>query len=282
MNGSRPALRGLSLRIRIDRSSPLPLYIQLKQAVLDALEAHQLEPGSRLPSEEELVAMTGLSRYTVRQALRELEQEGRVERVHGRGTFVSEPKVVLSIAAQLIGFSADMTQKGYRVRSQVLDIRALPAPDEVAEALMISRGAPTVLLKRLRTLDGQPFLVDTIFVRSDLCPQMETVDFTDASLFQVLETRYGLKIVRAKRTLRTVAAESWVAGLLGTDVGAPLHLLTDLAFVASGDPVQYARTLIHGARSEFVFELVAAPGSDRHEKAVLADSTNPILRREVS
>lgn len=268
------------MRITVDRSSPLPLYIQLKDAILRVLEADQWEPGDQLPSEDQLVAMTGLSRHTVRQALQELEQESRIHRIHGRGTFVSELKVTLSVACQLIGFSADMRSKGYSVTSRVLDIRLISATEEVATALTISRGAPTVLLKRLRAVGGRPFLVDTIFVRADLCPQMEMLDFTDASLFTMLETHYGLSIVRAERTLRTVAAERWVAELLGTEEGAPLHLLIDHAFVQSGEVVEYAHTLIDGARSEFVFDLRIPSEVNPQEEAILAPSTNPMPRRD--
>jgi GntR family transcriptional regulator len=265
--------------IKISRSSPLPLYAQLRQSLLEMIESNHLSPGCQLPPEEELVAMTGLSRFTVRQALEELEKEGRVKRIHGRGTFVSEPKVPLSVAYKLLGFSEDMTRKGHKVGSQVLEMGLYPAPDDVAHALSIAPGSSIVRLKRLRTLDGEPFMIDTIHVRSDLCPGLEAVDFTDESLFHILEDHYGLRIVRAQRTLRIVVAEPWAASLLGVSKGSPLHLLTDLAFIESGEPVEFAHTLVHAGRSEFVFDLVRDPEPGQYT-ITIADSANPILRRE--
>ncbi len=256
--------------IKISRSNPLPLYAQLRQSLLEMIETNHLSPGSQLPPEEELVAMTGLSRFTVRQALEELEKEGRVKRIHGRGTFVSEPKVPLSVAYKLLGFSEDMTRKGHKVGSQVLEMGLCIASDDVAHALAVAPGSPVVRLKRLRTLDGEPFMIDTIHVRSDLCPGLETVDFTDESLFHILEDHYGLRIV---------VAEPWAASLLGVSKGSPLHLLTDLAFIESGEPVEFAHTLVHAGRSEFVFDLVRDPEPGQYA-ITIANSTNPILRRE--
>lgn len=265
--------------IKITRSNPLPLYAQLRQSILEMIETNHLGPGCQLPPEEELVAMTGLSRFTVRQALEELEKEGRVKRIHGKGTFVSEPKVPLSVAYKLLGFSEDMTRKGHRVGSQVLEIGLCPAADDVAHALAIAPESPIVRLKRLRILDGEPFMIDTIHVRLDLCPGLEMVDFTDESLFHILEDHYGLRIVRAQRTLRIVIAEPWAASLLGVSKGSPLHLLTDLAFVESGEPVEFAHTLVHAGRSEFVFDLVRDPEPGQYAMTI-PNSANPILRRE--
>ncbi|MCC7354202.1 MAG: GntR family transcriptional regulator [Anaerolineae bacterium] len=265
--------------IKIVRSNPLPLYAQLRQSILELIETNHLSPGCQLPPEEELVAMTGLSRFTVRQALDELEKEGRVKRVHGKGTFVSEPKVGLSVAYKLLGFSEDMTRKGHHVRSRVLEMGLSPAPDDVAQALTISSGSPVVRLKRLRTLDGEPFMIDMINVRADLCPGLEAVDFTDESLFHILEDHYGLRIARARRTLHIVVADPESASLLGVSKGSPLHLLTDLAFIENGEPVEFAYTLVHAGRSEFTFDLVRDPEPGQYAMTI-ADSANPILRRE--
>ena len=265
--------------IKIDRTNPLPLYAQLKYAIVERIEAGELQPGVQLPSEEELTAQTGLSRFTVRQALDELAQEGRVQRVHGKGTFVTARKISLSVAYKLVGFSEDMAEKGYRVQSQVIENRLVPAPQEAAGALGIVPGTPAVLLRRLRLVDGQPFMVDTIHLRSDLCPGFEALDMTDRSLFRELDARYGLKIVRARRTLSIVVAEPWAAELLGLRECSPVHLLTDLAYVQTGEAVEYAQTLVHGERSEFSFELVRDWESG-NQWPVSADSTNPIPRRD--
>jgi GntR family transcriptional regulator len=265
--------------ISIDRSSALPLYAQLKQSLLGMIEAQKLPSGSRLPSEEELVASSGLSRSTVRQALNDLASEGRIRRIHGKGTFVADLKVGLSIAHTLLGFSEDMAQRGRRVSTQVLQITLASSSAEAARALWIPPGSPAVHLKRLRLLDGQPFMVDDIYARSDLCPHLEDFDFGHRSLFQILETEYGIRIVRARRTLRVVGAERWAAKGLGVKTGAPLHLLTDLIFAQTGEPVLFAQTLVHGGRSEFEFDLERQSESSTRQ-GILANPVNPLPQRE--
>ena len=89
MPTSRPAGRGAR---RIDRRSPLPFYHQLKQILLADLRERDLAPGARLPGDHELCGTYDVSRTVVRQALAELETEGVIERVKGRGTFVPPRK----------------------------------------------------------------------------------------------------------------------------------------------------------------------------------------------
>jgi GntR family transcriptional regulator len=103
--------------VRIDPNSPIPLYFQLKQHILRLLESAQIETGSKLPSEKDFASQSGLSRFTVRQALDELQREGWLEKHQGRGTFAAKPTVPLDVAWKLIGFMEDMTRKGYKVTS---------------------------------------------------------------------------------------------------------------------------------------------------------------------
>ena len=266
--------------MKIDTNSPIPLYFQLKQELLRMLEDNQIETGSRLPSEKELAAEAGLSRFTVRQALDELQREGWLEKQQGRGTFASKPKVPLSIAFRLVGFSEDMSRKGYRVSSRVIDSRLVTPSKEVAKALALRPGKPAIFIQRLRGVNGQPFLVDNVYVSPDLCPGLESIDLTDASLIRVMETRYRRPIVRAHRTLTIATAEAWVAKLLGVARGSSLYRLTDLMHIASGEPIQYAHTLITEDRCEFVFDLVKSAGARKDSPLTFNNSTNPTPKRK--
>jgi GntR family transcriptional regulator len=249
--------------IQPDHSSAIPLYSQVKHALVELMAANVLPPGYQLPSEEDLAASSGISRATVRQALAELAREGRVEKIHGKGTFVSDYKVPLTIGYRLISFLEDMAQSGHRVTTRILELMEGIPPIEVAQMLKIPPSAHATLFMRLRLLDGQPFMIDTIHISADLCPGLEHADLENRGLFQVIETDYGLRIARAQRTLRVVPAESWAAVYLRLSKNDPLHLLTDLAFTSSGKPILYAHTLVHGGRSEFRFELVAENDKDK-------------------
>jgi GntR family transcriptional regulator len=265
--------------LRIDRGSPIPLYYQLEQQLLERIKKRELRIGSRLPSEEELIAQSGLSRFTVRQALQELEKEGWVSRIRGKGTFVSEGKVPLSVAWQLLGFTEDMRRKGHRVESRIIENRLARATLESAAALKIKPHSNVVFVKRLRFLDGEPYLVDFVWVRSDLCPGMEAIDLTDQSLSRTLETRFGIRVHHARRTLSIARAKAPLARLLGVRPATPLFLLTDLGFTKDEAPIQFAKTYINEKKSEFVFDLYRQEQIDIKEKVKIDHSANPKLRR---
>jgi GntR family transcriptional regulator len=259
--------------LKIDRRSAVPLYAQFKEYFRNQITSHQLAPGTQLPAEDELTAMAGLSRYTVRQALDELTQQGFIVRIRGKGTFVSERKVPLSVGHKLIGFSQDLSNKGYVVESQILESDLAPASEEIAEALHVVPSTPIVRIKRLRLIDSQPFLVDVISVRSDLCPGLEGIELTDGSLYRTFKARYGFTVARARRTLRAIAAEAWVARHLAIEEGAPVHCLTDLAFLDDGTPIEFATAITRGDSSEFVFDLVKA---ELEVAQPAGGSTNPV------
>ena len=267
--------------IRINRSSPIPLYYQLKQVLLESIKSSDLKSGYRLPSEEELIDESGLSRFTVRQALQELEREGWITRIRGKGTFVTESKVPLSVAWQLLGFTEDMKRKGHKVESQVMENRLTPASPEIAEALQIKLESPVVFIKRVRLVDGQPYLVDMVHVRSDKCPGMENIDMTNRSLFEVLESEFQLRMFHAKRSLSIDTAKAWIARALEVKPGTPLFLLKDLAFTEDEEPIQYAETYINESKSEFVFDLYRSSELDESERVTVDQSTHPNLRRKV-
>lgn len=88
-----------------------PAYIRLKEQLLDRITAHEWQPEDCLPSERTLCEEYGLSRMTVRQALAELEKEGIIKRVHGKGTYVQREKLTQPLL-KLTSFSEDMRQRG--------------------------------------------------------------------------------------------------------------------------------------------------------------------------
>src|ERR1035437_4333614 len=104
---------------KIDRSSPVPFYYQVKQLLVADLESRALSPGDRLSGDHELCDTYGVSRTVVRQALSELETEGIIERLKGRGTFVAPPKTTEGLVQTLTGLYEDVAARGAQLRSDV-------------------------------------------------------------------------------------------------------------------------------------------------------------------
>ena len=181
------------------RNLPVPLYHQLKTAIQLEIEAGRWKPGEQLPTENALIARFGVSKITVRQALRELSTLGYIRREQGRGTFVQRLPLEEGPRA-LTSFTGEMRHHGIAATSQVLDQDTIAAPPDIAARLGITPLAPIFRLKRLRFADGEPMGLQTAYVSMALVPGINDMSFDKASLYEVFASRYELHPARAKET----------------------------------------------------------------------------------
>lgn len=252
---ARPA-RTAQPRLQVDRDNPLPLHVQLKQALSDSIQRRVWKPGQQLPGEPELCRTFGVSRTTVRQAVSELARQGVVVREQGRGTYVAQPKLVGTAAQRLSGFHEDMTDLGRPMVSRVLRQQVIAADERVAERLGLEPGDPVVEIERLRLVEGQPVVLTTTYLPQGLCPGLETADLRRRSLYEFLHTECRRTLARGWRTIEAVAADSLQARLLGTRKGAPLILLQSVSYLSNGRPIEYYFAYHRGDRSRLEVELV--------------------------
>lgn len=246
----------MDLKPDIDRHSYIPLYVQVENALKDMIESGGTTPGEQLPGEPELCRIFDVSRTVVRQALRDLELQGLIQREKGRGTFVAEPKLREGLFQELTGFYADMAGKGRAPVSQVLTQEVIPATRKIAGFLSLKAGAPVIHIDRLRFVDDEPLVLVATYLPAARCPGLETVDFTRRSLYEYLETAYGIVIARGRRVLEAVPASEYEAGLLRVKKGAPLILLDSISYLADGSPIEYYHAVHRGDRSRFEVELI--------------------------
>lgn len=245
-----------SLQTTIDHSSPIPYYAQLMEALRDAIEHKTWEPGERIPSEAELCEMFELSRTPVRQALDELEREGLINRIKGKGTFVAKPKISEGLVQELTGFFQDMVDRGYTPVTEVLKSEVVPAVPQIANYLGIEPGTPVYEIERLRSVKDEPILLVTTYLPHALCPELSGADLRTRSLYAFLEERCGIIITRGRRIIEAVSASKYEARLLGVEEGAPLILLDSVSYLQDGTPIEYYHAVHRGDRSRFEVELV--------------------------
>src|SRR4051794_5986890 len=173
---------------RIDPDSPVRKHFQLREILLDMVE-REFTVDDCIPSERELCARYGLARMTVRQALDHLVNEGRLYRVHGKGTFVARPKIGMQL--RLASFSEDMRAHGLEPDSVDLSRQLVPAGRHVGRELGLAPDEPVHVIERLRTADGVPMAIERNYYPAELTPGLIDEPLTDVSLFTVLAERYG-------------------------------------------------------------------------------------------
>jgi GntR family transcriptional regulator len=249
------------LRNRIDRKSSIPYYVQLKDALVEEIEAQRWKPGDQLPTEQELCTLFGVSRTVVRQALQGLDFEGLVVRERGRGTFVAEPKISsTSLVHSLMGFYEDMEKRGFDMVSDMLEQSMQPAGQHVAAYLNMDPVTPVIKLHRLRKIENEPIVLVTSYLPYELCPGVLNEDFTDQSLYLYLEQACALKVARGRRRIEAVAANSSEAELLQISKGAPLIKMESVSYLGDGTPIEYFHGLFRGDRSCFEMEIARFRG----------------------
>ncbi len=258
----------------LDRSSYLPLYAQVVDAIQSSIENGQSAPGDQLPGEPELCRLFNVSRTVVRQALSELEQEGLVVRLKGKGTFVAEPKIRESLVEELTGFYQDMQAKGHEPVSRVLRQEIAAASRRIAAMLQVKIGAPVIQIDRLRFVDDEPIVLVSTYLPYDLFPALLKTDLSHASLYAFLEREYGMVIARGRRTLEAVAARKDEAVLLEVEEGDPLVLIDSVSYLPDGRPIEYYHALHRGDRSRFEVELIRV-----REHGNVREAIDDVLKR---
>jgi GntR family transcriptional regulator len=238
----------------LKRGAPVPLYHQLKAAILRDIEAGRWRPGERMPTEDALIARFQVSKITVRQALRDLAQMGYVRREQGRGTFVQGPPLEEG-PRELKSFTTEMRGHGFRATSRVIEQGVLPGPPDVCTRLELPEDALVFRLHRLRLADGEPMGIQTAFVPLTLAPDIDRVSFTDASLYEILASRYALYPAGARETHQAVPVPEDAARLLRVPPGSPALAAERLTTLADGRPLEYVQSLMRGDRYKIVLDL---------------------------
>ena len=162
--------------------------------ILEGLVA-SLPSGSALPSERLLAERYGLARMTVRTELDRLAAGGSVYRLHGRGTFVAEPRVAQ--AGVFSSFTEDMRGRGLEPGSIVIAQELMEATTFLAGALEIAAGAPVARVERVRTADGRRMALERAHLPAERFPGVAEADFETGSLFDVL-AGYGVTLHEAR------------------------------------------------------------------------------------
>ena len=243
-----------------DKDSAVPFYQQLKDIILEAIQERTLQPRDRLPSERELAEALGISRLTVRRALTDLVNEGRLFTQPGKGTYVRGPKLEQGIQ-QLMGLTEDMKSRGHTVSSRILEAALMPASVEVTQAMRLGPQEEVVLLERLRFVDGEPLSIERSYLAYRLCPGILGHDLGSGSLYTTLRQVYGLHLFKAEQSYEAVLAGSREAELLQIAPGAPVLCSERTAYLDTGQIIEYGRAWYRGDRYRFHATLLNAAAS---------------------
>lgn len=228
---------------------PFPKYLQIRDALLGRLE-RDYQPGERFPTEQALCAEFGVSRETVREALRALEADGLISRHAGRGTFVSgRPKPQRE--RRLTGPVEDFTDLKLDTEARVLEAANVEAPGDVAEVLDC---AVVFRMLRLRCFEGAPLALHEAFLPVPVGERLATLDLEHTALINELGGTLGIAWYEAWQRVEALCADTDVAGLLDVRLGAPLLYITRLVRQTDERPLVLFRSHFRADRYFYTVE----------------------------
>lgn len=201
---------------------PTPLYATVAKDLIDRISSGKYPPGALLPTEPQLSQMYGVSRQTVREALRRLADSGLVSRQPGVGTRVHKAAAGASYSYQM-GSLSDITEYAREVPLKVDAIQEVEARGELAELLSCRQGTRWLHVtgKRSRIGETTAVAISEIFLRAAY-PGIEAhLHDLHGAVYGVLEEHYGEIIDEVQQEILAVAADEATAAALGLETGAP-------------------------------------------------------------
>jgi len=231
-----------------------PIYIQIKNILIEKINSGELESGSQLPSERDLSETYSISRMTARNALTQLVDSGYAYRVKGKGTFVSIPNYERDFV-KLTGFSHMLKSKGIKPRSKVITLGIIEANKKIASLLDTTIGTKVYEIVRVRYGDNIPLALEYSYLPINLFENLLQYDFENTSLYEVIENVYNYKFKYSKQWIKITTLYKNEAKILDVDEHTPAFLLESISYDTNDKIVEVTRSLNIGDRTTFYTEL---------------------------
>lgn len=198
----------------IDKSSPIPVYYQLKNDLTSKIAKGVWKSGDCIASERELCEIYGVSRMTIRQAVGELVQEGVLLRIKGKGTFVCEQKLKQQ---DMMSFTEIIKKTGNELVTEVLEFSTIETPEDFEDIFTLDN---LYKIKRKRIVDKECVALETVYIPVDYCGYINK-DMLNGSLFKILE-KFGYVVDYSNSSISAVIINEELKEIFGVDQEVPM------------------------------------------------------------
>jgi len=227
--------------------SSISLYEQLKLAIKNDIINKVYKPGEKMPSEIELGEKYGVSRITVRRAIKELVNEGLLVCKQGKGTFVEYTKKHRQIIG-LDGFTELTSLEGHNPQTKVLSKNIVQAEGEIAAFLQLPEGSQVLELRRLMLDDDIPQIIDVAYFSLNLYPDIMDKIHDNVSTYRILKNEYGIVMKKAYKEFSAATANIEQSKLLECSPGEPLFLVKKVVYDSNDKPVHLSNLYVLSSR----------------------------------
>ena len=236
----------------------IPLYLQLKNTLLNRIDNGELLPGERLESERDLSEKYGVNRQTVRSALNVLIEDGVLVKVPYKGTFVAQQIMKPSWgtyddANDHRGFSSFLKAQGYSISSKVLVSEKIEPTTSIRAHLKLEEGEDVYCLERVRYYNGEPFSVEIAYIPYKYVEGIENYDFSQVSLYDFMATK-DHDPCDFHRSLIVQFPDERVSKLLG-NMKEPVYRFQYIGYDQENNVVEYTHSYIRSDKSTYRFRI---------------------------
>ncbi len=228
-----------------------PMYIKIHNQIKHDIENHVYKVGDRIPAERQLSVRFGVSRMTLRQAIKTLEEEGILERRLGSGTYVASQKVQEKMSG-IMSFTEITKANGQVPSSKLISYQVGNPSLSEKERLALKQYENVLRMERIRYADDVPICYEVVTVPYYLVKDFSKEDIS-SHLYETLEKRSGFKMGKATEYISATIANEQDARLLKAKKGEPLITRRQVTELSSGQPFEYTRARYVAERFEFTF-----------------------------
>ncbi|MBT2215493.1 GntR family transcriptional regulator [Virgibacillus dakarensis] len=238
----------------VNKENSIFLYEQIKLGIRDMIEREEIKKGDRLPTEKELCDQFNASRITVRRAVKELESEGIIEVIHGKGTFVKGLRRPIHIL-DLKGFTEGLSSSENHFTKEVIRKEIITADEFLMEKF--NRDSPFEVVKLVRVIkdDHDVFSVDFAYLPYDVYPNILPKIEDNVSTFRIIHDDYGVKFKNAKKDIEVSLPTMEISKLFDISNSDPVIKVNKVINDNNDIPVHYSEYYLLGSRVSFYIDV---------------------------
>ena len=237
-----------------DKYTP-PKYFQIRRTIVGSIQRGDLKPGSLVASENEIIKRYHVSNTTARKVLHELEKEGWVTRVKGKGTFVRDFPVLRAIN-RIFGFTRNMVEAGRKPATRLLGFHLRDEDHaQTINGRVVTLKGPFCEIERLRLADGIPMMKETRYISLTLCPDIQRRNL-EQSLYAVFEKHYGIHLTEINQMLSAIVLEGDWLPIFQVDRPIPAFRVEGASFCGKDVIVEMENSVYRGDMYRFAAKAV--------------------------
>lgn len=219
-------------------------YYIIKQDIISMINNNKLVAGEAVPSETKLMQKYDVSRITVRKALDDLYNEGYINKIQGKGCYVKNILETLSLS-KICGYTEEILRLGMEPSRKVLKSKINICFNKISNELLIPINSKVYELKRVYYADGNPLCLTTAYLPYKYFNGIEKYDFSNNSLYNIIENKYNYKITRSCLNIEAVTADKYISKYIDIKNGSPVLFFRSVTYGEINNnefPIEYFET----------------------------------------